>query len=166
MNNYLLYTVMGVSIVISISLLIAFILLIFRYQKLYRAYDLFMRGKAAESLEGTITELKLQLQDLKSEDRANKDAIRGLNRNQRSSYQKFGIVKYNAFKGMGGNLSFVIALLDYTNSGFVLNSVHSKEGCFIYVKIVDHGQTEVLLGSEEREALEQALGYVERQPDI
>ena len=161
MNNYLLYTVMGV-----ISLLIAFILLIFRYQKLYRAYDLFMRGKAAESLEGTITELKLQLQDLKSEDRANKDAIRALNRNQRSSYQKFGIVKYNAFKGMGGNLSFVIALLDYTNSGFVLNSVHSKEGCFIYVKIVDHGQTEVLLGSEEREALEQALGYVERQPDI
>ena len=63
-------------------------------------------------------------------------------------------------------MSFVIALLDYTNSGFVLNSVHSKEGCFIYVKIVDHGQTEVLLGSEEREALEQALGYVERQPDI
>ena len=62
---------------------------------------------------------------------------------------------------MGGNLSFAIALLDYTNSGFVLNSVHSREGCYMYLKRVDRGQTEVLLGSEEREALEQALGYVE-----
>ena len=29
-------------------------------------------------------------------------------------------------------------------------------------KIVDRGQTEVLLGKEEKEALEQALGYKER----
>lgn len=67
---------------------------------------------------------------------------------------------------MGGNLSFVLALLDYTNSGFILNSVHSREGCYIYTKIVDKGQTEVLLGTEEKEALDQALGYIERQPNI
>ena len=77
----------------------------------------------------------------------------------RSSFQKFGMVKYNAFKGMGGNLSFAFALLDYTNSGFVMNSVHSQEGCYLYLKEVDRGQTETLLGNEEKEALEQALGY-------
>ena len=79
----------------------------------------------------------------------------------RASFQKFGVVRYNAFNGMGGNLSFAIAMLDYTNSGFILNSVHSREGCYMYLKRVDMGQTEVLLGGEEREALEQALGYVE-----
>ncbi|MCQ4833339.1 DUF4446 family protein, partial [Hungatella sp. SL.1.14] len=73
--------------------------------------------------------------------------------------QKFGLVKYNAFKGMGGNLSFAMALLDYTNTGFVLNSVHSREGCYVYIKEVERGETDVLLGSEERDALEQALGY-------
>lgn len=66
---------------------------------------------------------------------------------------------YNAFKGMGGNLSFVIAMLDDNNTGFVLNSVHSREGCYLYLKDVVEGKTEVLLGSEEKEALERALGY-------
>ena len=95
-------------------------------------------------------------------DRANKDSMRTLNRNSRASLQKVGIVKYNAFKGMGGNLSSVVALLDYTNSGFILNCVHSREGCYIYVKVVDMGQTEIVLGNEEQEALEQAMGYIKR----
>ena len=50
--------------------------------------------------------------------------------------------------GMGGNLSFVFALLDYTNTGFVLNCIHSREGCYIYMKEVDRGQTEVVLGKD------------------
>ena len=83
------------------------------------------------------------------------------NRNLRASYQKFGLVRYNAFKGMGGNLSFAMAMLDYTNSGFVLNSVHSREGCYLYLKRIDLGQTDGPLGNEEKEAVEQALGYVQ-----
>ena len=63
---------------------------------------------------------------------------------------------------MGGNLSFVIAMLDNKNSGFILDVVHSREGCYIYLKEVEEGATEVLLGGEEQEALEQALGYVKR----
>ncbi len=133
-----------------------------KYKKLFRAYDRFMRGKAAEDLEEVIYGIEDQIKALKSEDRANKDAIRVLNKNFRASYQKFGIVKYNAFKGMGGNLSFASALLDYTNTGFILNSVHSREGCYVYIKTVDCGQTEVVLGAEEREALEKALGYVKQ----
>lgn len=131
-----------------------------KYKKLFRAYDRFMRGKAAEDLEEVIYNIEDQIKELKAEDRANKDAIRVLNKNFRASYQKFGVVKYNAFKGMGGNLSFASALLDYTNTGFILNSVHSREGCYVYIKTVDCGQTEVVLGAEEREALEKALGYV------
>ena len=100
--------------------------------------------------------------DLKSQERANKDSIRTANKNSRASFQKMGIVKYNAFKGMGGNLSFALALLDYTNTGFVINSVHSREGCYLYIKDVDRGQTDVALGNEEKMALEQALGYKEK----
>ena len=73
--------------------------------------------------------------------------------------RRYDMFMYNAFKGMGGNLSFVIALLDDNNTGFVLNSVHSREGCYLYMKDVVEGKTEVLLGSEEKEALERALGY-------
>ncbi|MDO4788485.1 MAG: DUF4446 family protein [Johnsonella sp.] len=159
-QNFLLYGLIAMDLILLFLIIISFI----RYQKLFRSFDYFMRGKTAENLEDFIRNIGEDIKDIRSEDRANKEAIRLLNKNQRASYQKFGVVKYNAFKGMGGNLSFVCALLDYTNSGFILNSVHSREGCYVYIKTVDRGQTEVLLGSEEKEALEQALGYKERTP--
>lgn len=134
-----------------------------RYKKIERSYAYFMKGKDAESLEDHIISLTDRVTELEIEDSQNKEAIRMLNKMQRSSYQKSGIIHYNAFKGMGGNLSFAAALLDYTNSGFVINSVHSREGCYVYVKIVDRGKTEVLLGNEEQAALEQALGYIQRE---
>ncbi|RGY97397.1 DUF4446 family protein [Clostridium sp. AM58-1XD] len=154
------YIIIGLSALVLI-LMILVIVCIVKMRKLYRRYDYFMRGKDAESLEDIILDQIDEIKKLRTEDRANKDSIRTLNRNQRASFQKFGVVRYNAFKGMGGTLSFACAMLDYTNTGFVLNSVHSREGCYLYMKPVDRGQTDVLLGNEEKEALEQALGYVE-----
>ncbi|MDO5417681.1 MAG: DUF4446 family protein [Lachnospiraceae bacterium] len=154
------FLILGLA-VITFILFITVILCLIKMKQLYRRYDVFMRGKDAETLEDLIIGQMEEINLLKVEDKANKENIRTINRNIRASFQKFGLVRYNAFNGMGGNLSFAIAMLDYTNSGFVLNSVHSREGCYMYLKRVDRGQTEVLLGSEEREALEQALGYVE-----
>lgn len=152
------YLILGLG-VLTLILLIIVIVCIAKIRKLYRRYDIFMRGKDAETLEDDILDLMDEIRELKSQDRANKDIMKTIMRQQKNSYQKFGMVKYNAFKGMGGNLSFVIAMLDNNNSGFVLNSVHSKEGCYLYIKDVEKGETEVILGSEEKEALEQALGY-------
>ena len=151
------------NIVIGLIILNIVVYGFFKYRSLFRAYDIFMRGKTAESLEDNIVRIVEEIKSIKAEDRDNKEAIRKINSNQRASFQKLGVVKYNAFNGMGGNLSFAIAILDYTNTGFVFNSVHSREGCFNYIKLVDRGQTDVLLGSEEKEALEQALGYIQRK---
>ncbi len=152
------YLIIGLA-AITILLLIVVIICLVQMRKLYRRYDYFMRGKDAETLEEIIMGQMEDITQLKAEDRANKDSLRNTNKNYRSAIQKFGLVKYNAFKGMGGNLSFAMALLDYTNSGFVLNSVHSREGCYVYIKEVERGETDVLLGSEETDALEKALGY-------
>jgi len=145
--------------VITLILLITTIICVIQTKKLYRRYDCFMRGRDAESLEELMMSQINEIKELKSQDRANKDAIRTLSKTIKGSYQKFGMVKYNAFKGMGGNLSFAFAMLDMNNTGFVINAVHSREGCYMYIKTVERGETETLLGSEEREALEQALGY-------
>ena len=91
------------------------------------------------------------------------EQIRQLKEIQLHTLNKTAIVKYDAFKEMGGKLSFALAMLDQENSGFVLNAIHSREGCYIYMKEVDRGQTDVVLGNEEQEALEQALGYVDKQ---
>lgn len=152
------FLIIGMMIIIFILFIITIICLS-QYKKIYRRYDMFMRGKDAETLEDTILDLMDEAAFLRSEERSNKELIRSLEKQVKAGFQKSGIVKYNAFKGMGGNLSFVIALLDDNNTGFILNSVHSREGCYLYMKDVVEGKTEVILGSEEKEALEQAFGY-------
>ena len=159
------YIIIGLSALVLILMIIVIVCII-NMRRLYRRYDYFMRGKDAESMENMIVDQMNAIIELQSQDRYNKDSIRTANKNSRAAFQKIGIVKYNAFKGMGGNLSFALAMLDYTNTGFVLNSVHSREGCYLYLKDVERGETEVLLGAEEKEALEQALGYKERKPEV
>lgn len=150
-------------LILTVVLLIMVVIAFGKIGRLNRRYNIFMEGRDGESLEDVIMDQIEDIKRLKAEDRANKDSMRMLSRNSRASIQKVGIVKYNAFKGMGGNLSSVIAMLDYTNSGFILNCVHSREGCYIYVKQVDMGQTDIVLGNEEQEALEQAMGYIKKR---
>lgn len=74
-----------------------------------------------------------------------------------SSYQKIGLVKYDAFKEIGGKLSFVLVLLTEEDNGFIINSMHSsREGCFTYAKEVVNGEAFVILSEEEQQALEEA----------
>ena len=65
---------------------------------------------------------------------------------------------YDAFNQMGGQLSFCLALLDENNNGFIINSVHSTEGCYSYTKEIKGGECSISLGKEEEEALLIAMG--------
>ena len=161
--NIVLIAIAAGGLLVGVLALIIAVRANVKYTKLYKQYDYFMRGKDAETLEDYFVELQRHVENLEIEDQKNKEVMRILNKNIRASFQKFGLIKYNAFGGLGGNMSFAFALLDYTNTGFVINSVHSREGCFLYIKDVDAGTTEVELGSEEKLALEQALGYREKQ---
>ena len=73
------------------------------------------------------------------------------------TFQKIGVVKYDAFHEMGGKLSFALAMLDKENNGFVMNAIHSSDGCYTYVKEIVKGESYVVLGEEEKEALRQAV---------
>ena len=95
---------------------------------------------------------------LKANTEKNKKDIRTLYKNMESAYQKMGLVKYDAFNQMGGQLSFSLALLDENNNGFIINSVHSSEGCYSYTKEIKLGQCAIDLGAEEAEALAMAMG--------
>ena len=72
------------------------------------------------------------------------------------TYQKMGLVKYDAFREMGGKLSFSLAMLDEKNDGFIINAMHSREGCYTYIKEVVDGNSIITLSDEEKEALEMA----------
>ncbi|MFH1968282.1 MAG: DUF4446 family protein [bacterium] len=73
--------------------------------------------------------------------------------------QKTGIVRFNPFNELGGNQSFVIALLDDKNNGFVISSLFAKEGNRVYAKAIRDGKSDHLLSEEEKEAITRAIGF-------
>ena len=126
--------------------------------KLKKKYYKFMQGKNAKSLENEIIGLFEDNKFIKNSVEKNKKDIRTLYSKFESSFQKIGIIKYDAFNQMGGKLSFSIALLDENNNGFILNSVHSAEGCYTYTKEIKNGNCKISLGEEEEKALKIAMG--------
>ena len=157
------YAVIAVGI-LSFLLLIVLILLIIQIVKtgkLKKRLDSFLVGKDGESLEQYIINLFEDNKFLKNSADKNKKDIRILYKKLESAYQKMGLVKYDAFNQMGGQLSFSLALLDENNNGFIINSVHSTEGCYSYTKEIKNGECKISLGKEEAEALAIAIGEAE-----
>lgn len=156
-SYFLIFGIMGFLLVFIIFLLIMTINTKRKLKRLTRNYTDFMRGKDAESLEEAILRKFAEIDELREEDKKKQQKIEELYEKLKGAYQKMGIVKYDAFHEMGGKLSFSIAILDEENSGYVMNSMHGQEGCYTYVKEIIKGKSFIVLGEEEKQALEQAI---------
>ncbi len=158
---------LDMGIVISVLCILVLILLILNIanicsiRKIKNKYKRFMTGKSAKSLENEIAGLFEDNKFIKTSIDRNKKDISILYKNMESAFQKIGIIKYDAFNQMGGKLSFCLALLDEDNNGFILNSVHSAEGCYSYTKEIINGNSSISLGEEEKQALEKAMKITE-----
>ena len=138
-----LFSKVGIDLGVVVLLLIVLIIVMMimtvsmslRLSRLNQKYRSFMKGKDAQSLE------KLFHQRFKEIDKLN----------------KYGIVKYDAFDDVGGKMSFALAMLDKENTGFILNAIHSRDNCFLYLKEIVKGESYIMLSAEEIDALRQAI---------
>ena len=146
-----------VMLVLWIVAFVILIVLLAKYNTMKASYMMFMKGSDGESLEQQIGSLFNDIAVLKLSSEKNRNDIRKIIENLKDTYQRVGIVKYDAFKEMGGKLSFSIALLNDNKTGFILNSVHSSDGCYVYTKEIIEGECSVSLGDEEKKALTLAL---------
>lgn len=153
-----LFIGMLIVAVLLVALLILLLVQISKVSKLKKRLDKFVLGKDGASLEQDIIALFEDNKFLKTSADRNKKDIRTLYKRMETAYQKMGLVKYDAFNQMGGQLSFSLALLDENNNGFIINSVHSTEGCYSYTKEIKNGECAISLGNEEAEALAIAVG--------
>lgn len=145
---------------IALILFILFIMVVICLVKLgglKKKYRKFMEGSDAKSLEELIQAEVVDIKNLQEEDHNLKEKISDMNRVISGCYQKTGVVKYDALTGMGGQVSFALAMLDLQNSGIMINSIHTREGSYLYMKEIKEGKCEVLLGKEEEKALEKAM---------
>ena len=145
-------------IVVVILLVCAFNLSL-GLNRLSRKYAIFMKGKDAQSLEKLFKRKFELIEKLTVNSEINAENIAKLEKMQNMILDKYGIVKYDAFEDMGGKLSFVLAMLDNNNTGFLLNAIHSRENCFLYIKEIVNGESYVALSDEEIQALKKAVNF-------
>lgn len=167
MENSLLAKLANIGIdpiFIIIALLVLIIILFVslnntkkRLTKLEQLYRNFIRGRDGESLEDLILTRFDEIDKLKKSDVTKTKALNDIIENLDIAYQKVGIIKYDAFHEMGGKLSFALAFLTKENDGFILNAVHSREGCYTYIKEIVKGESYIPLAEEEQQALEEAV---------
>ena len=129
-----------------------------------KKYRIFMRGKDAVSLEKAFSQKFLEVDKIVELNKIHANEIRRIKEIQSRTANKIGIVKYDAFPDVGGRLSFALAMLDESDSGFVLNAIHGRDGCYTYIKEIVKGESYVALGQEEKEALRQAVNYFNDMP--
>ena len=140
-----------------IVLAILFIVQTNKYNRLNEKFQMFMTGLDGASLEEKTMILFSDVRKLKEHDLIHRNDIAEIRRILLSCFQKVGIVKYDAFREMGGQLSFSIAIRDQRDNGFVMNSVHSASSSYVYTKEIENGQSALELSDEEKEALQIAI---------
>lgn len=150
------YIIIGLIVVVLI-LLILMIINIVQINKLKKSYKSFMTGKSGKNLEETLIKRLSQVDTLIESNTANERNIQLLFKNMKMAYQKMGLVKYDAFHEMGGKLSFSLAMLDGKNNGYIINAMHTREGCYTYIKEIVDGNSIIVLSEEEKEALKMAM---------
>ena len=146
-----------VLFILQIVLIVLLVILNDKYKRLQKSYTTFMKGKNGKNLERSIFKKFSELEAISELVKENEEKIQDIYKKMESHYQKVGIVKYDAFHEMGGNLSFALTMLDENDNGWIFNAMHSREGCYIYIKEIVKGESYIELSEEEQQCLEKAI---------
>ena len=163
-SNTLLYVVGGIFLVLFLFLAAQILMLRSRLNRLTKKYKYFMNGEDGGSLELRLSTEVRELRDMvtSSENMLHQQEL--LATMQLQSFQKVGLVRYDAFDDTGDKLSFSLTVLDGKNNGFILSSLAGHDTSRIYAKQITNGQCKEALSSEEAESINIALDTL--MPDM
>ena len=147
-----------IVIVINVLLLILYILSNIKLSKLRKNYASFMSklGKG-NNIDEMLEKYVKEVEDIKRENQEISTYCKLLENKTNECVRKIGLVRYNAYKDTGSNLSFALAILKDDNSGVVFNGIYSRDSSNIYCKTVTKGTSEYALSEEEIEAIGKAV---------
>ena len=151
-----LYVVIGL-LVITIAAIVLAIVAICKACAMTKKYEMMMEGSDGKSMEKMVRKYTDDIINLQKTSEDNTEAIKDIYEKMQLTFQKVGVNKHDAFHEMGGKLSFALCMLDKKDNGYVVNVMHSNDGCFAYIKEIVNGKSYIELGKEEEKAVKQAL---------
>ena len=142
-----------ISFIVNIILLIVTITNIIMLTKTNKKYLKFMKKLGnGSNLDEMLRDYLRDVKEIKRDNSEIKAYYTKLDSDIASCIQKVGLVRYNAFRDVGSDLSFAIALLDGNDTGVILNGLYGSDSSNIYAKPVKPGKSTYQLSEEEKYA--------------
>ncbi len=128
--------------------------------KTRRHYQNLIAATKKEKIDEILDELLQKNREFGSEIHDLTKEINKISEHSKVTLQKIGLVRFNPFEKVGGEQSFVLALLNDKNCGIVINFIYTREGVRTYIKKVKDGKSELHeLSEEEIEAVQKSSYY-------
>ena len=144
--------------ILLIVLLISYVVLIIKTSNLNKRYKQFMKKLGnGKNIEEDLENYMYRVEKVERQNSELHLICKEMGNQLSGCVQKIGIVRYNAFKDTGSDLSFALALLDEDNTGVVMNGIYSREMSNIYAKPVEKGKSPNTISEEEKLAIDKAI---------
>ena len=145
-------------VIITIILLLLIITMMAKLSSLNKKYKKFLEKLGnGNNIEEDLETYMYRVEKVEKQNAEIANYVKTLDEDLTRCIQKVGIVRYNAFKDTGSDLSFTLALLDEHNDGVVLNGIYSREMSNIYAKPVKNGESSYTMSEEEKLAVQKAM---------
>ena len=131
------------------------VLTIFFWQ-MFSHYSRLARGANNKNLKSILEDILSKI-DLHNKDiESIKKYCDNLERDGLLHVQKIGLHRFNPFKDTGGDQSFVLSLVDASDTGIIISALYSRSGTRWYAKRVINGKgAEHELTDEEKKVLKE-----------
>jgi uncharacterized protein YoxC len=144
--------------ILIIIIIVGFIILLINNISMKKKYKNFMQKIGnGKNIEEDLENYMYRVERVEKQNSEITTFCKNLDEDISKCIQKIGMVRYNAYKDTGSDLSFTLALLDEKNDGIVLNGIYSREMSNIYAKPIKDGNSTYTLSKEEKEAIEKAI---------
>ena len=144
--------------ILLIVLLISYVVLIIKTSNLNKRYKQFMKKLGnGKNIEEDLENYMYRVEKVERQNSELHLICKEMGNQLSGCVQKIGIVRYNAFKDTGSDLSFALALLYEYNKGVVMNGIYSREMSNIYAKPVEKGKSPYTISEEEKLAIDKAI---------
>ena len=154
MNNTLLLISLGIIIIL---ILICFILNMINASKINTLMEFSEDGDIVKALRYYYKKVDNLTNTVSmNTDTATLSRLANCENEAALSIQKIGVVHFDAFDDVHGNLSFALAMLNNNDDGIILTSLYGHNSCNTYVREVKSGETSIKLLNEESQALDKA----------
>ena len=129
------------------------------FWRILQHYNRLAKGATEKSLKSVLEEILSDVEINKKDIDYLKDFSLKLEKDGLLHIQKVGLVRFNPFKDTGGDQSFILSLIDSSDTGVIISGLYSRSGTRWYAKKVKEGKgVEHELSEEEKKALKEARG--------